>query len=439
MSKKLTTEEFIEKAVKVHGDKYCYDEVEYINSKSKVSIICGDHGIFTQRANSHLKGRGCSKCGYYGGSKSSNTEEFIKKAHTIHNHKYGYGDVEYVNCNIKVRINCGEHGVFTQRPSNHLAGNGCPTCSQLYLTSLQRSNTDEFIEKSIKVHGDKYDYRDVEYIKNNKKVKIICEDHGPFSQNPQDHLSGSGCKQCGILTRAASKSLGLVEFIKRSQEIHGNQYDYSNVDYTNSTNKVEIICEEHGPFYQIPPSHLKGRGCPKCGLLKLSAIFSSSAEEFIQKSQEIHSFLYVYDNVNYVNSKEVVEIICKKHGPFLQLPPVHLSGCGCPSCKTSKPVKSIMRYLERNQFEFEIEKRFESCRYKHTLPFDFYLPKEDLLIEYDGEWHYQPIISEYKMKLTQKRDKIKNEWCIKNNKKLLRIPYWEKNNIVKILKEELKL
>ena len=126
----LTTESFIEKAKKVHGDKYDYSKVEYKNCKTKVCIICPKHGEFWQEARQHLSGRGCPECKRKkcGSSQKSNIKDFINKAKEVHGNKYDYSKVEYKNSKTKVCIICPEHGEFWQRPYVHLLGQGCPKC-----------------------------------------------------------------------------------------------------------------------------------------------------------------------------------------------------------------------------------------------------------------------------------------------------------------------
>ena len=115
------------------------------------------------------------------------------------------------------------------------------------------SKTINFIEKAKAVHGDKYDYSKVEYVKAKEKVCIICQEHGEFWQTPNNHLRGEGCPFC-----YGSKKLTTEEFISKAKQIHGNKYDYSNVNYVNKYTKVCIICPEHGEFWQKPSNHLKG-------------------------------------------------------------------------------------------------------------------------------------------------------------------------------------
>ena len=190
--------------------------------------------------------------------KKVTTQEFIEKSKQIHGNKYDYSKVEYVNNKTKVCIICPEHGEFWQIPSNHLRNRGCPKCAG------KNKTTKEFVKEAKKIHGDKYDYSKVEYHKNFEKVCIICPIHGEFWQTPSNHLYGYGCSKCGMHRTNESRKLNTKTFIQKAQEIHGNRYDYSKVDYKDSKTKVCIICPEHGEFWQQPDNHLQGQGCPYC-------------------------------------------------------------------------------------------------------------------------------------------------------------------------------
>jgi len=135
MSKRKTTEQFIEDAKKVHKDKYNYTKVVYISNKIKVYVICPKHGEFLVRPDHHLSGEGCPKCANISRYKNQRltTLDFIKRAKEIHNNRYDYSKVEYLNNHTKVCIICPIHGEFYQMPQDHLKGCGCWKCKQSYL------------------------------------------------------------------------------------------------------------------------------------------------------------------------------------------------------------------------------------------------------------------------------------------------------------------
>ena len=122
------------------------------------------------------------------------------------------------------------------------------------------------------------------------------------------------------------------EFIKKASEIHKDKYDYSKVDYINSKQKVCIICPEHGEFWQIPNSHLLGKGCPKCAIKSKPQCNPKTIQQFIEQANRVHNNFYDYSKTNYVTAKTKVIITCPIHGDFKQTPNSHLNGQGCPKC-----------------------------------------------------------------------------------------------------------
>jgi hypothetical protein len=267
MPRKMTQEEFIAKARKVHGDRYDYSKVDYRRSKEKVKIICPKHGSFMQRPNDHLRGKGCPRCWAerQAAALSMSRDEFIAKAREVHGDRYDYSKVDYRGSQEKVSIVCPKHGEFMQRPNDHLEGYGCPKCGVARRAAAHVLSCDEFIAKSREVHGDRYDYSKVDYRRSKEKVSIVCPKHGEFMQTPNSHLLGQGCSKCGVEQQAAALSMSRDEFIAKAREVHGDKYDYSKTTYTRSHDKVIIVCKTHGGFMQRPNTHLNGHGCPKCG------------------------------------------------------------------------------------------------------------------------------------------------------------------------------
>jgi cytochrome c2 len=196
--------------------------------------------------------------------------------------------------------------------------------------------TDKFIEKAKEVHGDKYDYSKTVYQNNLKEVVIICDIHGEFLQLPKTHKKGNGCIPCGRERTSLARKSNVDEFIQKANEVHNNKYDYSKVQYNKASEKVIIICIEHGEFLQTPNGHLGGAGCRKCSTQRNSDKARKRTEEFIKESIEKHGDNYDYSKVEYKNTKENVIILCKEHGEFLQTPSNHLKGTRCPLCSIIK-------------------------------------------------------------------------------------------------------
>ena len=272
MNMKQTTQDFIEKARKVHGDKYDYSCTEYKGARYNVSIRCKIHGVFTQMATNHLGGKGCTECSRIkvARDQTSNTEEFIKKAKEIHGDRYDYSLVDYKNNRTQVEIICKIHGNFLQTPSGHLGGKGCKECGKEKSKEDTRSrimlSKDEFIKRANNVHKNLYDYSKIEYVDTRTKIKIVCKKHGSFLQTPQKHMMGRGCPTCGRERTIEHNFSNTQDFIKKAKLLHGDFFSYKKVDYKGADIKTEIICKKHGSFFQSPHNHLKGSGCPRCGV-----------------------------------------------------------------------------------------------------------------------------------------------------------------------------
>ena len=257
-----TSKQFIEESMLIHGDKNNYSKVDYRNSSTKVIIICKTHGEIEQMPSSHLSGQGCYKCG---NNILKTKEEFIIDSKKIFGDKYNYSKVEYKGAHKKVIICCSEHGDFEIKPNCHLSNQGCYKCGRKEVSKKLSLNKEEFINKSIELHGNKYDYSKVEYNGNKTKVIIICKEHGEFLQKPNGHLSGDGCVKCSIITNADRNRKTLEQFIIDAKYVHGDKYEYSKSEYKNSREKIIIICKIHGEFLQSPEDHTHSNsGCPHC-------------------------------------------------------------------------------------------------------------------------------------------------------------------------------
>ena len=236
-------------------------------------------------------------------------------------------------------------------------------------------------------------------------------------------------------------------FIERANKKHKGFYDYSLTQYSYATTKVKIICPKHGEFEQQPNNHLYGQGCIKCMGDRVSKSRKGNTDDFILKSKEIHGDKYDYSLVEYgASGKDKVIIICKDHGEFLQTPFAHSSKSmkqGCPFCKISKGEDEIEKFLIKNKIKYIREKRFIGCVNPKTnkkLPFDFYLPKHNLVIEYHGEQHYKDLSFFGKaggLKGRKYRDSIKKTFVLAKKMSYIEISYKQYKEINNILKEQI--
>lgn len=264
MAKKLTKEEFVERSKAIHGDKYDYSMVDYVNNRTKVCIICPKHGEFWQTPSDHLLGKGCKRCSVEKNHKLMSGEEWIKLAKKHSSEPYDYSRVEYKGNKKKVEIICPKHGLFHIRPNDFLSGHRCPKCGVENRINKVSTKQCEFIKKLHSVFPE-YDTSEVEYVNSHTKVRLCCNRHGWFESLPYHLLSGHGCYKCGQESTHNKQRKSLETFIREAKSVHGDKYDYSNSEYLNRDSKLCIVCPKHGEFWQTPHAHVDlHRGCPIC-------------------------------------------------------------------------------------------------------------------------------------------------------------------------------
>lgn len=292
--KKLTTQKFIEKAKEVHGNTYNYDNAEYINNKTKISIICSIHGEWRQTPNNHLNGQKCPKCFKPLHSISS----ILTKANSIHTNKYDYKKLIFNTVNDKVIITCPTHGDWEQILSNHLSGQGCPECSK-----YSPSNLSKFLKRSKKIHNNFYTYNKTIFINNKTKAIITCPIHGDFEQRPDQHVTGKGCYSCSLLTKGWGRSVfegkpSILYCLELPNNLYKIGITSQKTVYKRYPLKIDrdliknILCEiqlEGGKAYDYEKDILKHykdnsyKGPPILSCVSTSEILTVNPMEYIQK------------------------------------------------------------------------------------------------------------------------------------------------------------
>ncbi len=283
--------------------------------------------------------------------------DFIDRASKIHNFEYGYTNVKYVNSKTKISIDCNKHGEFFQTPFKHLSGQKCPKCSKVYKPTLK-----EFIEQARIIHGNTYDYSQTVYVNAKTPIVIICKRHGEFKMTPDNHIrgnkinnKGNGCKKC------VGKIKCTEDFINHCSKIHHQKYNYSKTTFNTLSEKVSIICPDHGLFSQIAYSHLRGKGCAIC--------MSSKGEKIIKN--------FLIEN----------EILFKPQKTFK---------------KCINPITGHMLKFDFYLLDFNVCIEYDG--HHHYIEIPHWGGKE-------------------KLQKTQHSDLIKKNYCKKNKIKLIRIKY----------------
>lgn len=309
-------------------------------------------------------------------------QNIIQRIHQIHadSQQYDFSLVMYKQYDSTVNVTCKFHGKFCITPRLLLRGSGCKKCAN-EKTRLKCSHTKEqFKKKATNIHSKKYNYDNVIYKNNCTPVQILCYNHGLFSQTPADHIDkGAGCPTCGIESRIIKNTYSTDEFVIVAKNIHGDQYEYCDVQYQGCFIKVNIICKKHGTFKQRPNDHLQGQGCPLCNISR--------------------------------GEWKIVQLLNK------------------------------LNILYIRQYAFDDCTNMLSGNKLKTLKFDFFIPNINLLIEYDGIQHFFPtrfngISLERAIKIhnkTKKHDKIKNRYVQEHNIPLIRIPYTQIDNIESLI------
>lgn len=306
--RKLTKTEFIEKAVAVHGDKYNYDKVEYVNGTVKVSIVCHSHGVFAQRPNDHLSGYGCVLCrnDMLREKFQYTTEKFVESAIAVHGDKYDYSITNYTTANDKVKITCTEHGIFEQRANAHISGQGCPQCGDEQIAKQKSSNKEEFVQKAIQCHGNKYNYDEVVYIRSHLKVKIGCVEHGYFNQSPNNHLNKkAGCPLCnsskGELRISEILDKHKIKYIREYKIPNTNarfEYDFYLPDY-------HLLIEFQGIQHYEPVDYFGGEESLK--YVQRNDVFKKA----LAREVKVKMIEFNYRQLKYLSEEEFEKLVLK--------------------------------------------------------------------------------------------------------------------------------
>jgi len=247
-----------------------------------------------------------------------NGGEFLEKAKRIHHDNFVYMEVpEVVLPNTRITLRCTKHNnITTPTVQRHLYSKSkCRLCYNETISKRLLKTTEWFISNGNRVHNNKYLYPRTHYVGTKQKVIITCPQHGDFLQTPNDHNSGYGCPDCGKIKHCLSRTMTTEQFIKKSQHIHNNKYEYTKSIYTGNKKKIIITCPQHGDFLQIPNSHLNGTGCPTCKTSKAEiAVFNLLTEQNIIFSQQYR--IYIVNRclkIDFVIGNVAIEIDGQQH------------------------------------------------------------------------------------------------------------------------------
>lgn len=425
MPRRKTKEEYLEELrvknphVQLIGD--------YINARTKVLHYCTIHDVFWETTpDKVLRGCGCKQCGIEQARRSrlKPKQQYVEEL-SVKNPNVILID-EYVNTHTPVAHYCKIHSItFNIRPYDALQGKGCYQCKSEKISVALAKTREQYVEElsiknpTVQLIG--------EYKGTNTSTEHYCLIHDViWNMEPANALYGQGCPKC--------KSDKITSALRKSEDEYIAELCEKNPNlilsgtYINYRTPVEHYCKTHDVFFNISPlSALRGAGCRQCGSEKLQVALTKSQEEYINELSDVNPYVVLIGE--YTGACINTPHKCLKCGcEWNPKPNDVLHGSGCPSCTQSKGEQKVRLWLEKNELTYESQKRFDNCRDKLPLPFDFYLEYHNACIEYQGVQHYESVGyfgGEKALVYTQYHDKIKKDYCDSNNIYLICIPYWE--------------
>lgn len=322
---------------------------------------------------------------------------------------------EYIGSKIKILHKCKiDNYEWFATPSNILQGTGCPKCEK------SNKKTHEKYVKEVKEINP-----DIEVVEQYKgsEIKILhkCKIDGTeWMARPNNILNGRGCPVCGKMSQQQQRRKLHEEYIKEVEKINPDIEVIG--QYVNNFTKILHRCKIDRYDWMVNPNNvLSGNRCPRCINKE-----RYTQEEYVKKVEKLNSNIEVIGH--YIDSHTKISHCCKIDGfKWYATPNNILNGKGCPKCNQSKGEKTVFNWLDEHKVVFQQQKKFDDCKDKSFLLFDFYLPDYNILIEYNGIQHYEPVDyfgGQETFEDQIKKDNIKKEYCRKNNIFLFEIPHY---------------
>lgn len=438
VAKRKTHEQFISEVYNLVGNEY---EVigKYVNTDTKIEIRhnkCNSSWLVRPYHFTGKKPNRCPECAIKANANNQRKthEKFVAEVKDLVGNEYEIIG-RYINTGTKIEIKHNECGYkYPVTPNKFLNGRRCPECANKQRALKISKTHEQFVREVFELVNDEYEVLG-KYNGDSNKVSMkhnICDKEYPAT--PTNFLQGARCPHCFGTPKKSTE-----QFVAEVYELVGDEYEVLE-EYTNRYEYIKIrhnACESE--YKATANNFLKGRRCPKCfgNIKRTTELFKEEVYEITENEYEVLG--------EYLNSDTKTKMKHKLCGKEWEVTPSHFlkDNSRCPKCKSSKGEKAISQWLDRNNVKYEHQYRFNDCKDRYKLPFDFAILNNEtltVLIEFDGRQHFESVSffgGEEGFKSTMQRDKIKNDYCKKNNIPLLRIPYWEFNNIEDILKTTL--
>lgn len=478
---KLTQEQYIAKARAKWGDAYDYSESVYLAGLKPITIRCIKHNhYFTVQAGNHIctSGKplmgGCPFCAQERlaekkkeAIKRREERERAKKAERLKKEslrvcpqkifleratamypEYDFSKAIYKNREVYVTVSCPVHGDFKIRPRTLLSGekgqkpHGCWKCNNLIPPYKRGLMLETFKRRMYELYGDKYTFVWSDFKNKQSLIRFTCKDHGEQQRIVAGLLDGKGCAYC-------NGKFYPPDWIKNARAVHGEKYEYDeSLPPQRAADIIRYKCPVHGWQETRYDCHvLQGCGCALCAGVQNKLPAEDRKQIWIEKCKKRYPGKYSYRDVVYINNDTPVKIYCKEHHlTFETTPDTHLRGAGgCPLCTKSVGEVEIYKWLSEHDVPFETQKKLPNenmfCK-RHYLVADFYLPDINLIIEMNGEQHYQYVdhfhTKDWTLEDQQIRDDTLRAYCKTHRINLLEIKYDEIVRIPKILAKATK-
>lgn len=433
--RKTYSEEDVKQIVENAGYTFLASERDE-KYKLRITVKCNNgHEAYSVDFYSFKRGGRCRKCSMKSAKiKSRLKYEDVKKY--IESEGYTLVSEEYTNNQSRLEILCPENHLFEMGYSDFKRGRRCRKCSDIRNANHKRKDFDQiresFEDENYTLISDSSDYK-----RASTKLQVICPNGHGIDMTWNSFQRGVRCIKCDIENRSAKLRKSFSDVIKC---IEASGFEYLEGEYVNNLSKLKLRCSNGHVFYSTYDKiQSTGRGCRQCSI-------KSAAEKRRLSVEEVHKYInslqYEWIDGVYKNNESQLTIVCDKGHEFTNRLGNLKSGQRCTKCRISKGESEVKRILEKYDITHIQHYKFDDCMFHKKLTFDFYLSEVNTIIEYDGIFHYQ--IIKYKGGLDafvdgKIRDTVKNYYCEKNNITLIRIPYWEFNNIESILIERLNI
>lgn len=395
---------------------------QYAGANVPIEHYCIKHDVYWKISpHNVLSGHGCNECRIEKQRKSRGKThaEYVKEL-SCKNPNIEVLE-QYINNNTPILHHCKlDDYKWKATPGHILHGTGCPMCTNnAKKTTIMYEEELYYVNLNLEVLEP--------YINAVTPILHRCKIDGyEWKAIPNNVLRGAGCPRCAnVLRKATDEYKKELEIINPDIVVIG--------EYINAKTPIEHYCKAHNEFWITPPeSVLHGHGCPIRCIERIRNKLQKPHDQYIKDVENINKNIIVIGE--YINSNTPIKHFCKICGCEWNARPCNiLSGCGCPQCQESKGERQVRQWLEKYNITYIYQKSFMNCKDKNPLPFDFYIDKYNLCIEFDGIQHFEPIDfagkgnewAQKQFQTTQKHDALKTQYCKDNNMHLLRIPYFK--------------